>query len=101
MISGGTSKAVVCEVELLDVSDIFDKPEDMEPVLPWLDSVMLERPLLLILLTLSSLRGGGSALLAHTSLNVTILTPIPSVLLAGMNSVVLPSLRERWVRSGW
>jgi hypothetical protein len=68
----------------------------------------LELPTLVLLLvvlglTLSRLliRGGGLAVFAQTSDSVTILTPMPSLLFAGMNRVVLPSLRLRWVRVGW
>jgi hypothetical protein len=43
---------------------------------------------------------GGLELVEGTA-RVTTLMPMPSLLLAGMTSVVCPSLRLRDVRSGW
>lgn len=128
VISGGTSKGVVEEcreglcdlyvkgssIVILDISkeDLAEVGEEfvfvelilrasfMLLVLALPDFVLL---LVVLGLTLSRLLilGGGLAVLAQTSESVTILTPMPSLLLAGMNKVVLPSCRLRCVRIGW
>jgi hypothetical protein len=114
--SGGTSKAVVWLLVL--VAAVADPdPRDKELIRgPTLEGSLLVLPSCVLLAPLglpeSALeklptrsskfgRLGGSALLAHFSLSVTIFTPMLSMVLAGMNSVVDPSLSESCVRFGW
>lgn len=128
VMSGGTSKGVVEEcreglcglyvkgssIDILDISneDLAEIGDEFVFVELMLRAsfmlLVLALPIFVLLLdvlglTLSRLLilGGGLAVLAHTSDSVTILTPMPSLLLAGMNRVVLPSCRLRCVRVGW
>jgi hypothetical protein len=124
VMSGGTSNGVVDECreglyvkgssnDILDISkdDLGDvvveffelklKASFMLLVLALPILVLLLDVLGLTLLSRLLILGGGRADFAQTSDSVTIFTPIPSLLFAGMNRVVLPSLRLRCVRVGW
>lgn len=128
VISGGTSNGVVEEclegscglyvngssTDILDISkeDLAELGDEFVFVELMLKAsfilLVLALPIFVLLfdalgLTFSRLLilGGGLAVLAQTSESVTILTPMPSLLLAGMNKVVLPSCRLRCVRIGW
>jgi hypothetical protein len=125
VISGGTSNGVVDEcreglcglyvkgssIDILDMSN-----EDLVELGVEFVELMLRASFMLLLLVLPTLvlllavlglalsrlliLGGGLAEFAQTSDSVTIFTPMPSLLFAGMNIVVLPSLRLRCVRIG-
>jgi hypothetical protein len=126
VMSGGTSNGVVDEcreglcglyvkgssIDILDMSneDLADVGVEFVELMLKASFMLVELalPTLVLLLfavlglTLSRLLilGGGLAVFAQTSDSVTILTPMPSLLFAGMNRVVLPSLRLRCVRVG-
>jgi hypothetical protein len=118
VMSGGTSNGVVWLLALVDVAAVDPELRDMEltressvsgSLLVVLPSRILLDPLGLVAesesekLPTRPLRlgsPGGLELLAQTSLRVTILTPILSMLLAGMNSVVEPSFRVSCVLFG-
>jgi hypothetical protein len=113
--SGGTSKGVVwllglaAAVEAEPMDNELIREVTLDGSLLVLPSRILLEPLGLLESALEKLpirpsrfgKPAGSALFAHTSLKVTILTPILSMLFAGMNNVVDPSLRESCVRLGW
>jgi hypothetical protein len=124
VISGGTSNGVVDEWRLgLYVYGSSKERDDMDNddredsvgvafpelilkasfILPELALPIFVLLLAVLGLTLLSklLRRGGWAVFAQTSDSVTILTPIASLLFAGMKSVVLPFLRLRCVLVGW